>query len=140
VPDRFQADHGDDIDAEIKEMPDSHRTGKQLPTNAGDAVVLIAIDSTSGVLAGDVRAEFQASGEGYLDFLGVDEHVRSRGIGGQLPAAAGAEFVERGASSMSLTVREDNAPARTLYGRLGFTATASSSPSAAASEISSRRR
>jgi len=102
-------------------FPDSHRTGEQIAANAEGDVVLIATDRHTGALAGYVRAEIQPGGEGYLDFLGVDEQVRSRGFGRHLVAAAVAELVERGVTSVSLTVREDNAPARSLYTHLGFT-------------------
>jgi len=53
--------------------------------------------------------------------LAVAPEARRRGVGAGLTAAAMAAALARGAGEMILDVAEDNAPARALYQRLGFT-------------------
>lgn len=113
------AGSGDDLAAlHDSVFPNSHLTGPQVVASAAGDVVLAA--RRDGRLVGYVRAEIQPGGGGYVDFLGVTEDERSHGIGGALVEAAVARLVERGAMTVSLTVREDNPPARALYERLGF--------------------
>ena len=54
--------------------------------------------------------------------LAVRPSARRQGLGGRLVKAASRRAVELGASRMFLEVAEDNAPARGLYGALGFEA------------------
>ena len=73
-----------------------------------------------GRVAGYVAFEVQPDGSGYLDFLGVATEFRRRGLAAQLVRAAVTELVDRGASSIHLTVRENSHGARALYVGLGF--------------------
>lgn len=109
---------------EIRELhdasfPGTHLPGTKLVEPAHDRITLVA--SRDGTVVGYVAAEVQEAGEGYLDYLGVDPVVRRRGIGGLLVEAACDELREAGCPVVHLTVREDNAAARSLYAQLGFT-------------------
>lgn len=84
-----------------------------------DRFVLVA--SAGSEVVGYVAAEREVGGDGYVDFLGVDEAARGAGTGGVLVDLACRELRDRyGCVVVNLTVRESNAPARRLYRRLGF--------------------
>lgn len=84
-------------------------------------LVLVATDAQDGLL-GYVAANRETDGSGYIDFVGVAEEARGRGIGGALVESAAAELNKRhGCETINLTVREHNTAARRLYARLGFT-------------------
>lgn len=101
-----------------KLFPDTHLTSSQLVASQEDVLLAARLDGTT---IGYLRAEIQPGGNGYLDFLGVDDRHRGTGVGGALVERAIVELAARGASTVFLTVREDNVAARTLYARLGFT-------------------
>lgn len=73
-----------------------------------------------GTVVGYVAYETQPDGSGYIDYLAVDESLRSRGLGRSLVSTATADLVERGVTYAHLTVREANGAARALYASLGF--------------------
>lgn len=98
-------------------FPAGHLSGRQVVGSADD-VVLAAVDGPDVV--GYVRAEHQAGGDGYLDFVGVEPAHRSVGVARALVLGAIERLRRGGAAAITLTVREDNAPARALYARLGF--------------------
>lgn len=54
--------------------------------------------------------------------LAVRPSARRQGLGGRLVEAASRRATELGATRLFLEVAEDNAPARGLYGSLGFEA------------------
>lgn len=58
----------------------------------------------------------------YLDTLGVDEGFRRRGIGTKLVELTKEKAKENGFGILSLIVFAENAPALSLYKRLGFAA------------------
>jgi ribosomal protein S18 acetylase RimI-like enzyme len=58
---------------------------------------------------------------GVLDFLYVRPDARRRGLARELVKAAATEAQKRGAEMLELEVLENNAAARSLYERLGFT-------------------
>jgi ribosomal-protein-alanine N-acetyltransferase len=74
-------------------------------------------DENTGFLLGRVVLD-------EAEFLTVAVHpaAQGRGIGGALVAAFLAEAAVRGARRAFLEVAEDNAAARTVYGRAGFVA------------------
>jgi [ribosomal protein S18]-alanine N-acetyltransferase len=98
-------------------FPDTHLTSGQLVSSREDVLLAARLD---GATIGYLRAEIQPGGNGYLDFLGVDDRHRGSGVGGALVEQAIVELAARGAKTVSLTVREDNVAARALYARLGF--------------------
>lgn len=99
-------------------FPGTHLAGDQLD-HGTDRVVVVA--RRDGEVVGYAAAERQAGGEGDLDFLGVAETARGRGIGGLLVArVSGMLAAELGCEHIHLTVREGNAAARRLYARAGF--------------------
>lgn len=70
---------------------------------------------------GYVYAHVQEDGEGYVDFLAVDETRRGLGLGSRLLMAALAWlFVEKLVPVTRLTVRAENAAALGLYTKAGF--------------------
>jgi ribosomal-protein-alanine N-acetyltransferase len=58
--------------------------------------------------------------EGHIATLAVDPAVRRRGVGRQLLIALIRQAIGRGATRMTLEVRESNQAARVLYDRFGF--------------------
>lgn len=66
----------------------------------------------AGLLAGGAEADVQT--------IGVAPAAQGRGLGTRLLRALTAEAVRRGATSLLLEVRADNAPAIALYTREGF--------------------
>lgn len=97
-------------------FPGTHTTGQALV--GSDDIRLAIVESDA--LRGYVAAEVQSDGSGYIDYLGVVPDMRGRGLGRRLVKAAVDALRERGATSVDLTVREDNHAARRLYASLGF--------------------
>ena len=97
-------------------FPGTHTTGEALV--AADAVRLVVVEN--GRVVGYVAAEIHSDDSGYIDYLGVEPGVRRRGIGRQLVMEATDRLLGDGVSSVNLTVRENNAPARALYAALNF--------------------
>lgn len=100
-------------------FPGTHATGRQLVKD-GDEDHVRLVTEIAGKPAGYVAFEFQPDGAGYIDFLGVADEHRRRGLGAQLVRAAVEVLQRRGAAPVHLTVREDNRAARDLYVSLGF--------------------
>ncbi|MEO1061268.1 MAG: GNAT family N-acetyltransferase [Actinomycetota bacterium] len=112
-------DHADVIRLHDGLFPGTHYTGDQLIAGAsGHDVVLVAV--LEGAVVGYAAAELQSDGSGYLDFVGVDPDLRGARLGDALVRSACRALLERGASHVHLTVREDNEAARRLYDGLGF--------------------
>jgi ribosomal protein S18 acetylase RimI-like enzyme len=82
--------------------------------------LLIAVEGDR--LSGYVYLQHRrVEGEGYVDYLGVDESARGRGLGrALLTAAAHWALVERALPRMHLTVRQDKPVALRLYEGAGF--------------------
>lgn len=98
-------------------FPGTHTTPEALVVSEHPRLVL---ESEPGTIAGYVAFEMQSDGSGYVDFLAVDNKLRGSGFGGALVAESCRRMLADDASFVHLTVREDNAPARALYARLGF--------------------
>lgn len=112
-------DHDDVIRLHDGLFPDTHYTGQQLVDgSSGHHVMLVAV--LDGDVVGYAAAELQSDGSGYLDFVGVDPDRRGAHLGDALVRSACRALLERGASHVHLTVREDNEAARRLYDGLGF--------------------
>jgi ribosomal protein S18 acetylase RimI-like enzyme len=99
-------------------FPDTHARGHRIDEGT-DRLVLVAV--RDGQVVGYVAAEQQEDGEGYVDYLGVDEAIRGRGLGTALVDLACAQLRARGSSSVHLTVRTSNVAARRVYAACGFT-------------------
>lgn len=99
-------------------FPGAHYTGAALVDGTGGHALVRADDN--GELVGYAAGQVQPDGSGYIDFLAVAPGRRRQGAGSALIAALAASLQEAGASSLHLTVREDNAAARRLYAGLGF--------------------
>lgn len=116
--------------ATTADAPDIERLHRlAFPTGHLSASVAAAVDSDRRVrtvagpdddVASYAIAEVQPGGEGYIDFLGTDITLRGSGYGRAAISAACRELVKRGCSRVHLTVRVDNAAARSLYRSLGF--------------------
>jgi ribosomal protein S18 acetylase RimI-like enzyme len=100
-------------------FPATHTTGARLDEGRDRSVLVATVGEQ---IVGYVAAERQESGEGYVDFLGVDADHRGQGLGRLLVAAACARLSEQfGCVEVHLTVRASNAAARAVYGACGFT-------------------
>jgi [ribosomal protein S18]-alanine N-acetyltransferase len=89
---------------------------------APSALVLVA--ELNGRLAGAAVVLLRSySSRARLYSLAVAPHVTGAGIGSKLLGAAEDAAAERGATVLTLEVREDNAAALGLYTRRGFEAT-----------------
>jgi ribosomal protein S18 acetylase RimI-like enzyme len=90
--------------------------GREMPRR-----LLWVLPGNGGAMAGYLHAEDQpASDELYVDYLGVAEAERGRGIGAALLQRAAHGAVERGRTAVALTVGEDRPSALGLYARCGF--------------------
>lgn len=101
-------------------FPGTYATGRQLVED--DERITLVLDGADGELLGYASAEVQADGAGYLDFIAIAPGARGRGLSKVLLAAIGrAVLAASGGHTVSLTVKEDNAPAIALYESFGFT-------------------
>lgn len=62
----------------------------------------------------------QQENEGYINYVAVDQQIRSNGLGRILLNDAINDLKQQGAHSVSLNVYEHNTKAQSLYERLGF--------------------
>jgi ribosomal protein S18 acetylase RimI-like enzyme len=102
-------------------FPATYYSGAQLVAQhaRGDAVVLALVED--GELTGYAAGRIDATGQGYVDFVGVTERSRGGGRGGRLVTALCRTLVARSdCTHVALTVYEDNLPALAVYDRLGF--------------------
>lgn len=105
-------------------FPAGHRDGRGLVADRGDRHDVVAAVDRDGEVSGYVAVDLPAGDDVavYVDFVGVAEAVRGRGLGGALVVDACRRAMAAGAARATLTVRLANAPARALYERLGFVA------------------
>jgi len=68
----------------------------------------------------DVPDEVTLTEQAFVAYTAVEPHARGRGAGSALLAAAESYARQAGRGYISLMVTEDNAPARKLYQRAGF--------------------
>lgn len=105
------------------EFPATYWSAEQLVERAhAGAQTVLVIDDPTGQVAGYAAGRVQPDGEGYIDFLAVDEATRGRGGGRRLVVELATRLlVESSNGRVCLTVQEHRAPARGLYTALGFT-------------------
>ncbi len=101
-------------------FPRTHASGERLVSGV-DGSHLRLVAERDGVLLGYVAVERQPDGNGYIDFVGVDQDHRRQGIGAELIRAGVAALRAIGCESVHLTVRQHSVAARALYAGLGFT-------------------
>ena len=68
----------------------------------------------------DIPDEVTLTEQAFVAYTAVEPHARGRGVGRALLDAAEAHARAAGRGYISLMVTEDNAPARALYDRAGF--------------------
>lgn len=95
----------------------THTTGVKLVVADGTRIRVIATD---GAPVAYIAYEVQPDGTGYIDYLGVSESHRRRGLGRALVADVCRELASQGVPSVHLTVRADAAGAIDLYRSEGF--------------------
>ena len=104
------------------EFPATYLTVDRMLSEAvdGDRTALVAVDA-SGRVVGYATGDVQPDGNGYIDFLAVEEAARGGGVGPTLVAAlVQALRPSITAEAVHLTVQDHRAPARALYDKLGF--------------------
>ena len=111
-----EADHDVVMALHDTAFPGTHTPPAMLVASEHPRLVI----EDEGSVVGYVAYEMQPDGSGYIDYLAVDESLRSRGLGRALVSTATADLVQRGATYAHLTVREANGAARALYASLGF--------------------
>lgn len=102
-------------------FPRTYYSGAQLAAQheRGEALVLTIVDG--GNVVGYAVGRGAEGPAGYIDFLGVAEQARGRGLGRRLVTAVCHALIEDEArSKVALTVYDDNVAALALYDRLGF--------------------
>jgi ribosomal protein S18 acetylase RimI-like enzyme len=101
-------------------FPGTYYMGKQIIAQLDDRhkAFIVAED---GALQGYLYGRIDTGGDGYIDFLGVEESARRRGIGRRLITAATRWLVSiPGVRQVALTVNGTNTPAIALYTYLGY--------------------
>ncbi|MDO5739921.1 MAG: N-acetyltransferase [Ornithinimicrobium sp.] len=102
-------------------FPGTYATARQLVED-DERVTLVLADHTGFEILGYASAEVQADGAGYLDFIAITPPARGNGLSKMLLAAIGRMILTASdKGSLSLTVKEENAPAVALYESFGFT-------------------
>jgi ribosomal protein S18 acetylase RimI-like enzyme len=102
-------------------FPSSYLSADDFGADASRRALWVVPGDDGGAIAGYLHAEDQPPGdELYVDYLGVVESARGRGLGAALLQRAGQGAVERGRTQVALTVREDRRGALGLYLRCGF--------------------
>ena len=101
-------------------FPGTFYLGKQI-TSKLDADHRVWVHSVDDEVLGYLYGVKESwSEEGYVEFLGVSEKARGRGVGGALLLAALDWFFAQGLPGAGLTVDDGNTNARSLYERVGF--------------------
>jgi ribosomal protein S18 acetylase RimI-like enzyme len=101
-------------------FPNTYYSGKQVidRLNAHNKVLVV---SAGDAVEGYIYARVMTGSEGFIDFLGVEESVRRRGIGRRLITAATRWLLSFPAvQEVALTVYSRNSTAIALYTRLGY--------------------
>jgi ribosomal protein S18 acetylase RimI-like enzyme len=101
-------------------FPNTYYTGQDILDQLdADHRIFVAVQGED--LLGYVYAILDESGEGYIEFLGVQADARGRGLGKRLLLTALYWLFEvRDVSTVGLTVSDDQNNARSLYKKVGF--------------------
>ncbi len=102
-------------------FPKTYYSGRQI-IDLIDATHRVFVTTENDQLLGYLYATVHTETEGYIDFLGVAESARRRGIGKQLiTAATHWLFTFDAIKTVALTVNDDNHAAIALYQQIGYT-------------------
>lgn len=102
-------------------FPKTYYSGRQI-IDLIDATHRVFVTTENDQLLGYLYATVHTETEGYIDFLGVAESDRRRGIGKQLiTAATHWLFTFDAIKTVALTVNDDNHAAIALYQQIGYT-------------------
>lgn len=105
------------VDLHDRLFPGTHTPGRRLVGRRDHHIQAVVED---GIVVGYVAVQQQSDADGYVDFLGVADTARGRGLGSALVAAACHDLRQRGCRRAHLTVRVSNAAARQVYAANGF--------------------
>ncbi len=101
-------------------FPDTYYSGRELLEQLDDQNQAFVI-AEGGVLQGYIFARVDNGSDGYIDFLGVREEARGRGLGARLIVTASRWLMSLPeVNEIALTVNADNDTAIRLYQRLSF--------------------
>lgn len=116
------ADHAAAMALHEAAFPATYLPPPALLASLDDDHRLLVAQGHEGVLGYCYAQHRRAEVDGYIDYLAVAPAARGRGVGrGLLVSALGWLLGTRGVPVVSLTVREDSAPALALYEAAGFT-------------------
>lgn len=102
-------------------FPEGHYDGAGLARRVGDRFAVFVYRDAEGLAGYCTIANQSESRETYIDFIGVAERARRRGIASALLAAVSRwSFAIHGVDRVALTVRTNRPGAVALYRRLGF--------------------
>ena len=103
-------------------FPNTYYSGEQLIKKAGEQDKRLFVHITNGKLGGYIFIQARKSSQdAYIDFIGVDERVRRKGIGKHLLASGlNWAFLRPEVKKATLTVRISDIPAIRLYESVGF--------------------
>ncbi|MBN1857845.1 GNAT family N-acetyltransferase [Candidatus Bipolaricaulota bacterium] len=102
-------------------FPKTYYTGQQILDRMGDNVQVFVVAEEDDVIGYIVVRVSPDVGTGYIEFVGVAEKARKRGIGSQLVSGALAwAFDHGGVHEVALTVSASNGAALALYAKHGF--------------------
>ncbi len=104
------------------EFPATYAPVERLLPDEPDGKYHVLVAGDGARLLGYAAGRVQPDGDGYLDYLAVNDAARGHGVGRDLLVAIGRYLVERSPHhNVNLTVQDHRAPARRLYESLGFT-------------------
>ena len=103
-------------------FPNTYYSAEQLIKKAEDQDKRLFIHITNGKLGGYIFIQARKSSQdAYIDFIGVDERVRRKGIGKHLLASGlNWAFLRPEVKKATLTARTSDIPAIRLYESVGF--------------------
>ncbi len=108
------------VDMHNSIFPNTYYTGQELVDQLDEQHKAFVI-TEGDQLQGYIFAKLDNGGEGYIEFLGVAEDARGKGLGTRLIATATRWLMDfPQAQTVDLTVNDDNEKAIRLYKHIGF--------------------
>ncbi len=104
------------------EFPATYAPVERLLPDEPDGKFHVLVAEDDGRFLGYAAGRVQPDGDGYLDYIAVNDAARGHGAGRDLLVAIGRWLVETAPHhDVHLTVQDHRTPARRLYESLGFT-------------------